>query len=205
MGVKQSIVDWLESVPGPTEAQARRWCRIRWGLLGLAVLAEVLLWYVLYAMDVNHPPIWLSVPSDLILEYIPAAQGHANLSFSLRHEMPFVFTVGFVFAVVVALVFLLFNPNRVALYAISKLLKSPRGRFLLALFGEISMVLLVYFKLYGFASEISLDGDKTYLAYIDESPLAIMVVWVPLYGLLGAVLGQHLVLFRDFVVRVIQK
>lgn len=198
MGMKQSIIEWLESVPGPTEAQAHRWRRVRWGLVGLAVVAEILLWYVLYRMDVNDPPMWLSVPADWLLDNVPAAQGHTNLSFALREHMPYVFTIGFVFSAMVAISFLLFNHNRLGFYVAGNILRMPWPKAIFAIFfGEIAMVLLVYFKLYGFTAEVSLSGEKTSLAYIDEIPLAVMGVWVPFYGLFGVIFGQHLSFLRD--------
>jgi hypothetical protein len=149
-------------------------------------------------MDVNDPPCWLKMPAEWLLEHVPAAQGHTNLAFALRDQMPYMFTVGFFFSVIVALFFLIFNNNRVGLCAASGLLKMSFGKFVFALvFGEFAMVLLVYIQLYGFSSGVSLSGDKTYMANIDEIPGALMIVWVPIHGLLGVIVGQHLVVVRD--------
>ncbi len=199
MGVKQSIIDWLESVPGPTEAQARRWRRVRWGLVGLAVLAEILLWYVLYRMDVNDPPLWLNVPANWLLQHVPAAQGYTNLAFALREEMPYVFMIGFLFSHVVAAAILLFDHDRVAFLSLSRVLRFRLGRaFFYLVSAELAFGILVYLKVYGFESELTVDGQRTYLANINESPLALMVVHLLFYGFLGAVLGQHLAFLRDF-------
>lgn len=135
--MKQSIIDWLESVPGPTEAQALRWRRIRWGLVGLAVLAEILLWYVLYIMDVGNPPTSLGFLADWLLEHVPAARGHANFSYSLRREMPYVFTVVFLFSILVASAFALFNNNRLAMRGVANILRTPLKRLFVPILGEI--------------------------------------------------------------------
>ncbi|WP_322521957.1 hypothetical protein SR882_03455 [Guyparkeria halophila] len=205
MGVKQSIIDWLESVPGPTEAQARRWCRIRWGLVGLAVLAEVLLWYVLYAMDVNHPPIWLSVPSAWLLVHVPAAQGHANFSYSLREEMPYAFTVVFFFSILVASFFALFNNNRLALRGVANVLRVPLSRLFVPIFGEIFFLSIVAYYLFLFYSQPTATADKRLLSNIHEYAPSLLVFWVPMFGFLGMILGQHLVFFRDLFAHAVRQ
>jgi len=183
MGMKQSILDWLESVPGPPEAQDQRWRRIRWGLVGLAVLAEILLWYVLYRMDVDDPPLWLSMPANWLLEHVPAAQGYTNLAFSLKGEMPYIFVIGFLFAHVVAAAILLFDHERVAFNALRRVFGFRLQRALFYLVSvELVFAVLVYLNIYGFESELTVDGERTYLANINESPVgldgcAFFVLW----------------------------
>ncbi|WP_322521023.1 hypothetical protein SR882_09595 [Guyparkeria halophila] len=135
MGMKQSIIDWLESVPGPTEAQTRRWRRVRWGLIGLAVFPEILLWYVLYRMDVRDPPVWLKLPTNWIFENIPAAQGHTYLAFAVREKMPYLFAIGFSFAHLVAVAILFFNHERSPFSGVGRALLFSTGRAMIHLVG----------------------------------------------------------------------
>lgn len=199
MGMKQSIIDWLENAPGPTEAEARRWRRVRWGLVGLAVLAEILLWYVLYRMDVRDPPFWLKYPTNWIFENIPAAQGHTNLAFTLREKMPYIFTIGFSFAHLVAAAIVFFNHERVPFFGVRRVLSFPLGRAVIHLFLLEVLFVSFLFWSYFFSSEISVTGDRTYMGYVPEIPIALMLVWVLMHGVIGAFLGQHLVLLRDLV------
>ncbi|WP_018139844.1 MULTISPECIES: hypothetical protein [unclassified Thioalkalivibrio] len=206
MGMKQYIIDWLEGVPGSTDDQDRRWCRLRWGLVGVAVLAKVLLWYVLYHMDVNNPPPWLSIPADWLLANVPAAQGRTNFNFSLRDQMPYIFAIGFAYSVVVAASFLFFNHRRMVVAGIIKILDegiSPKMVFGL-LFGWVPMLVIVYIGLYAFSSDVTHSADKIGLSSMQETPFMVMIYWVPMYGFIGAILGQHLVFFRDVVVRALR-
>ncbi|OOC50265.1 MULTISPECIES: hypothetical protein [Thioalkalivibrio] len=206
MGMKQGVIDWFEGVPGPTEDQDRRWRRVRWGLVGVAVLAKVLLWYVLYYMDVNNPPTWLSVPTEWLLANVPAAQGRTNFAYNLRDQMPYIFAIAFFYSILVAASFLFFNRRRMVVLGVVRIIGegvSPKIAFGL-LFGWVPMVLIVYFGLYAFSSDVTHSAEKIGLSSMQEWSFAVMIYWVPMYGLIGAILGQHLVFFRDVLVRTLR-
>ncbi len=182
------------SAAGNKQKLERLQSRLNNLLVMLLVLVFVCNWYVIYGVAVAEMPSWMVKLAQWVLALVPGAEANVQHSWHLRAIFPYIYTVNFIFSVVV-----FFVTTAISIYSPEQPLtkiKSVRDFVVfhfrvITLLGVVTIQFLVFycgfflepvFEAKALPQKSASGAAVPSRIYMYEQPFAAFSIYAPLYG-----------------------